>query len=220
MRTYSRVNTPDTRDAPKSPATPPKKLRADTRRTREHLLDVLGRLLEEQGLDVSLPDLARESGVATATVYRHFDDVHELREEFDRRIVETLGVQFDELLDSYRGRELFDRVCAAWVERASAWARAATFIRSAEGFIERVKSGNDLVVRLDRALGEVVRQLIEGGVIPAQDVRYAVLVWITLFDERVLVDLDAGLGWSRPRIVKHLSATVLAALGGSPAEPA
>jgi hypothetical protein len=39
-------------------------------------------------------------------------------------------------------------------------------------------------------------------------------MWITLFDERVLVDLHVSLGWTWERISQHLSATLLAALGG------
>jgi AcrR family transcriptional regulator len=192
----------------------PKKLRADTLRTRRHLLDVMGRLLEERGLDISLPDLAKEAGVATATVYRHFDDMHELREEFYRSTVYDLISQIEEVLETSRGRAAFDRICSVWVATAANWARAATFIRSAEGYLERVRRGDDFVTRLHRLLTTVIGQLIEDGDLPARDIEYAALMWITLFDERVLVDLEASLGWTWERISRHLSATLLAALGG------
>ncbi|CAN5239928.1 TetR family transcriptional regulator [soil metagenome] len=192
-----------------------KKLRADTQRTRDRLLDVLGELLEKQGLDVSLPDLAREAGVATATVYRHFDDVHELRQEFYRRVVDTLLAEVATLNASYQGRELFDRACESGVRVASTWARAATFIRSAEGYLERVHEGDVFVGRIDGVLRPILAQLIDDGVIPDQDLDYAVLIWITLFDERVLVDLESTLGWSLERVARTLSVTVLAALGAT-----
>lgn len=190
-----------------------KKLRADTQRTRNKLLDVLGRLLEVQGLDVSLPDLAKEAGVATATVYRHFDDVHELREEFYRRFVELLVAEVTALSGEYQGRELFDRTCERWVAYASTWARAATFIRSAEGYLERVHGGDVFVGQLDGVLRPIIAQLVDEAVIPHQDLDYAVLVWVTLFDERVLVDLESALGWPVERVSGTLAATVLAALG-------
>jgi len=193
-----------------------KKLRADTQRTRNRLLDVLGRLLEVQGLDVSLPELAREAGVATATVYRHFDDVHELRQEFYRRIVDSLLTEFGALSGSYEGRELFDRTCESWVRVASTWARAATFIRSAEGYVERVHGGDLFVGRLDGVLRPVIVQLVDAGIIPEQDLDYAVLIWVTLFDERVLVDLESAMGWSTERVAATLAGTVLAALGARP----
>jgi AcrR family transcriptional regulator len=192
-----------------------KKLRADTLRTRKHLLDVLGRLLEERGLDISLPDLAKEAGVATATVYRHFDDLHDLREEFYRSTISDLISQFEQALETSRGRAAFERFCSTWVTTAANWARAATFIRSAEGYLERVRRQDGLVTRLHRLLTTVIDQLVHDGDLPAQDPEYAALMWITLFDERVLVDLSASLGWTRERISQHLSATLLAALGGS-----
>lgn len=190
-----------------------KKLRSDTQRTRNRLLDVLGHLLETQGLDVSLPDLAREAGVATATVYRHFDDVHELREEFYRRFVDSLVSEVALLLETYQGLELFQRISQTWVDVASTWARAATFIRSAEGYLERVHAGDLLVSRLDGVLRPVFVQLVRDGVIPEQDLDYAVLIWVTMFDERVLVDLESSLGWSPSTTARTLSTTVLAALG-------
>lgn len=189
-----------------------KKLRADTLRTRKHLLDVLGRLLEERGLDISLPDLAKEAGVATATVYRHFDDLHDLREEFYRSTISNLISQFEEALETSRGRTAFDRICSTWVTTAASWARAVTFIRSAEGYLERVRREDEVVTRLHRLLTTVIGQLVQDGDLPAQDVDYAVLMWITLFDERVLVDLETSLGWTWERISRHLSATLIAAL--------
>lgn len=192
------------------------KLRADAQRTRQKLLDAMGRLLVTQGLDVSLPDLAREAGVATATVYRHFDDVAELREEFYRRIVDSILAAVTMKSEHYQGLELFEQVCLSWVESLSSWARAATFIRSAEGYLERVKQGDLLVSRLDAVLRPVIADLIRMGVIPEQDVDYAVLIWVTLFDERVFVDLEASLGWDVGKRARTLSSTVLAALGRLP----
>lgn len=189
-----------------------KKLRADTLRTRKHLLDVLGRLLEERGHDISLPDLAKEAGVATATVYRHFDDLHDLREEFYRSTISDLISQFKEALETSRGRAAFDRICSAWVTTAANWARAATFIRTAEGYLERVRRQDEFVIQLHRLLTTAIGQLVQDGDLPAQDLDYAALMWITLFDERVLVDLNTSLGWTWERISRHLSATLLAAL--------
>jgi AcrR family transcriptional regulator len=66
------------------------RLRRDTARTRDRLLDAAGELLAEHGTGFSLPDLARASGVGTATVYRHFDDVRDVHREFYYRLVAQL----------------------------------------------------------------------------------------------------------------------------------
>lgn len=193
-----------------------RRLRADTRRTRERLLDVMGSLLEEKGLDFSLPDLARESGVAIATVYRHFDDLSDLRQEFYNRFVGQLLTRMQGLADQYTGEELLRRMCHDWVANALPSARAATFIRSAEGYLERVRAGDPFVLHLHaQVLIPVIDQLISDGVLPDQSRDYAALIWITLFDERVLVDLAGVLDWDVDRIATRLRTTLLGALRAS-----
>lgn len=48
--------------------------RRDARRNRDLLLVTARRLFAEQGLDVTLKEVAREAGVGVGTVYRHFPD--------------------------------------------------------------------------------------------------------------------------------------------------
>lgn len=190
-----------------------RKRRSDSQRTRDKLLDSMGTMLRSHGLAFTLPDLAREAGVATATVYRHFDDVHEVRSVFYERILDSLRTAFHGLSDQYTGLDLFRRICAAWVGTAEPWARAATFIRSAEGYLERVQAGDPMTGGLHTALRPVIDQLVEAGDLPDQDRDFAVLTWITLFDERVIVDLRSAFGWSADEIAEQLAATTLRALG-------
>lgn len=192
--------------------------RADRLRTRAHLLDVMGRMLEAQGPDFSLPDLARESGVAIATVYRHFADLGDLREEFYNRYVGGLVDDLAQLVAQYRGRQLVHEICRAWVESAMRWARAATFIRSPDGYLERLHADDVFIRRLHGdVLEPAVRGLIDDGEIREQDVEYAALLWITLFDERVLIDLTQALGWSVSRASGALEASLMGALSATPA---
>ena len=197
-----------------------KKQRSDRLRTRKLLLDVMGRMLEEKGLDFSLPDLARESGVATATVYRHFTDLSDLREEFYHHYIGTLIDDLQLLATHYRGRRLVHEICSVWVASAMRWARAATFIRSPEGFIERLQMGDPFIDRLyHRVLVPAIEDLIVEEAIPSQDPRYAALIWITLFDERVIVDLTVALGWTTQFAADRLESSVLGALQSIPPEP-
>lgn len=193
-----------------------RRLRADSRRTREMLLDVLGDLLETRGLAVSLPALAREAGVSVATVYRHFDDVHDLRQEFYQRTVATLITRFTELREEYSGLELFQQMCEQWIAIASQWARAGAFIRSPEGFIERVRHNEPLITQLYSLMRPVVSDLMSAGVVQERNVDYGVMLWATLFDERVIVDLESGLGWKTTAIARRLSATYLDAMRRTP----
>ncbi|KAA9162604.1 TetR/AcrR family transcriptional regulator [Amycolatopsis acidicola] len=186
-------------------------LRRDTARTRDRLLDTAGRLLAERGLAFSLPDLAKAGGVATATVYRHFEDIRDVHREFYYRLIDQLVAALKAVPGD--GTRRFADTCARWVELAQHWGRAATRIRSPEGFLERVRAGDPPTSELHAALAPVVRELIASGEIPDQDTDYAILVWITLFDERVIVDLTE-LGWPVSRIAQTLSASVLGAWQG------
>ncbi len=47
-------------------------MRADARKNRDHLLAVAGTAIGEQGVDVSLRDIARRADVGLATLLRHF----------------------------------------------------------------------------------------------------------------------------------------------------
>ncbi|WP_435228541.1 TetR/AcrR family transcriptional regulator [Streptomyces sp. Tue6028] len=47
-------------------------MRADARKNRDHLLAVAGAAIAEEGVDVSLRDIARRADVGLATLLRHF----------------------------------------------------------------------------------------------------------------------------------------------------
>jgi len=184
-------------------------LRRDTARTRDRLLDAAGGLLADRGLGFSLPDLARASGVATATVYRHFDDVHQVHREFHCRMIDELVARFA-ASDRARGRARLEQINDRWADLALRWGRASVHIRSSEGFLERMRASDQPISELYAALSPVVDDLVVDEVIPKQDLNYALLLWITIFDERVIVDL-AGLGWTARRISRTLTASLLAA---------
>jgi AcrR family transcriptional regulator len=188
-------------------------MRRDAAATRERLLDAAGLLLSERGTAFTLPDLARASGVATATVYRHFSDVHDVHHEFYYRLIDELVADLARISTRARGLRRFDAICDRWAALASQWGRAATHIRSAEGFLARAHRGDPPTSALLRALTPAVEELVEDKVIPEQDVEYAVLLWVTVFDERVIVDLSTSLRWPTKRIARALSQAVLGALG-------
>ncbi|MFE3991807.1 TetR/AcrR family transcriptional regulator [Streptomyces goshikiensis] len=72
-------------------------MRADARKNRDHLLAVAGAAIAEQGVEVSLRDVARRAEVGLATLLRHFPTRETLLEAL-------LRTSFDELTD--RAREL------------------------------------------------------------------------------------------------------------------
>jgi AcrR family transcriptional regulator len=189
-------------------------LRRDTRETRDRLLDAVGELLAEAGPTFSLPELARRAEVATATAYRHFETVHDANHQYLLRIVDQLAAALGSVARSRTARARFDAACARWVGQAVSWGPAIVHIRSWKGFLERVRDNDAATSALYAALEPIITALVDDKIIPEQDIEYAILVWITLFDERVILDLARAKGWRVRRIAAHLGLTVLAALGG------
>ena len=68
------------------------------------------------------------------------------------------------------------------------------------------------VTALYGRLAAALRAAMTAGAIPAQDPRYAALIWVTLFDERVVVDLTHHQGLSPAQAAGRLTAALLAAL--------
>lgn len=121
----------------------------------------------------------------------------------------------EELREAGRGHsplERFARICVRWTDLATQWGTAAAHIRSAQGFLERSRSGEPQTSALHDTLAPVVEALIAEGHIPDQDIDYAILLWVDIFDERAVVDLTSTLGWTSRHVARALSGSVLAIL--------
>lgn len=187
-------------------------LRKDALATRLQLLEAVGRLLEHRGIDFNLSDVAREAGCSIATAYRHFDDKADALEQ----VIETFSSSvFDqaEALAGLEPRQRFEGLCRMWVETAIRWGPAAVYLRSPLGVLQRFRAGNPLLARVMGVTAEILQALVDAGDLPDQDIEYASFVWITLFDERNIVDLHHAAGWSGDVVTERLTATLLAALG-------
>ena len=79
---------------------PPKALRADAQRNIERLLDAARARFAKEGPDASLDDIARDAGVGSGTLYRHFPTRVALLEAVYRDEVARLCAEGDRLLES------------------------------------------------------------------------------------------------------------------------
>jgi AcrR family transcriptional regulator len=79
---------------------PARKLRADSARNRQSLIDAAKTGFAEIGLNVSLEDIARRAGVGIGTLYRHFPSREAVVEAVYRREVEQLAEAVPRLLES------------------------------------------------------------------------------------------------------------------------
>ena len=78
----------------------PRRQRADARRNREKLLKAAREAFARDGAEASLDDIAKKSGVGSATLYRHYPTRELLIEAVYQREVEKLGALGAELLAS------------------------------------------------------------------------------------------------------------------------
>ncbi|MFJ8750574.1 TetR/AcrR family transcriptional regulator [Streptomyces sp. NPDC102441] len=92
-------------------------MRADARKNRDHLLAVAGTAITEQGVDVSLRDVARRADVGLATLLRHFPTREALLEALLRTSFDRLTAQAAELETSSSPASALVswlRDCVAW----------------------------------------------------------------------------------------------------------
>ncbi|AVZ76793.1 TetR family transcriptional regulator [Streptomyces lunaelactis] len=92
-------------------------MRADARKNRDHLLAVAGTAITEQGVDVSLRDIARRAEVGLATLLRHFPTREALLEALLRTSFDELTAKAGELETSSSPEDALVswlRDCVAW----------------------------------------------------------------------------------------------------------
>ncbi|WP_430782807.1 TetR/AcrR family transcriptional regulator [Actinoplanes sp. G11-F43] len=185
--------------------------RGDARLRRAALLAAVGELLAERGPGFALADAAELAGISTATAYRNFSDTASAVDAFLNGMIGDLVDAFDDLPPGPDPIADIRAVCREWVNRASRWGAAAVHVRSPRGVLARRSDSfvSGLYERLDRR----VEAAIAAGAVPEQDVRFAVLMWVTIFDERVVVDLSGTLGWSVEEAADQLTGSLLRVLG-------
>jgi AcrR family transcriptional regulator len=119
---------------------PDKPLRRDAERNRQRILDAARELFAEEGLGVTLNDIAHHAGVGVGTVYRRFPDKTQLIEElFEQRL---------EDLVSLASRALDD---------PDPWQGLRTFLRQALELQANDRGVKDLITASTRGLERVAQ---------------------------------------------------------------
>ncbi|WP_433655502.1 TetR/AcrR family transcriptional regulator [Nocardia sp. CA-128927] len=187
--------------------------RSDAQRSRTVLVDAVGNLLDEGRIGFSIPELAGAAGVGVATAYRHFPTPQDAMQAFHRRAIEQLLEALAAIDRTTDPVERFHRFCRTWVTQARQWGPAVRHIRSHLGFIERLAAGDPSITAMHDILADVLDALVREGKTTLDDRTYAVLLWITIFDERVVYDLSVHQHWSAERVTDQLTRAAAGALG-------
>jgi AcrR family transcriptional regulator len=92
-------------------ATAERHMRADARRNHERLVTTAREAFTEHGVEASLDDIAKRSGVGPGTLYRHFPTRDALLAAVYRGDVEALAARADELAQALPP----DEALSAWL---------------------------------------------------------------------------------------------------------
>ncbi|MEU7688961.1 TetR/AcrR family transcriptional regulator [Microbispora hainanensis] len=95
--------------------------RADAQRNYERILEVARTVVEEQGTQASLRDIARRAEVGMGTLYRHFPTREALLEALLRQRFDTLAARAEELEGADDSREALRQWLREFLSRASAY---------------------------------------------------------------------------------------------------
>src|ERR1700733_5990108 len=89
-----------TAQIPPAAPIPDRPLRKDAERNRQRILDAARELFAEQGLGVTLNDVAHHAGVGVGTVYRRFPEkAHLVEELFEQQIAQLVALVEEALAD-------------------------------------------------------------------------------------------------------------------------
>ena len=138
--------------------------RSDRQRNHERLLAVASVLVARDGAQVSLEEIARQAGVGSATLHRHFPSRHALLEEVFHDGVERLCRRASDLAREDPGAGL-----VTWLEELTVYAvntRGLAASLSAGTDEEMAQSGACHGMLLEAADGLVARAVAAAAVRP------------------------------------------------------
>lgn len=119
------------------PAAPAARVRrSDARHNRERIVAAARTAFSHHGADASLIDIARQSGIGSATLYRHFPTREALLEAVYREQIEALATQARDLCASASPLEALD----TWLR---AFATHMVTYRGIKGLMAAVCSDHD-----------------------------------------------------------------------------
>ncbi|MCX5535565.1 TetR/AcrR family transcriptional regulator [Streptomyces sp. NBC_00006] len=185
--------------------------RQDAVRNRNKLLDAVGAILESEPASVSMPLVARQADLSTATAYRYFSTLEELISAYVySTIVELRNFSHD---CPKTGTALFEAVAAERVRLVRRHGAATVQVRSRQGFLARLQAQDHVITAVrdiwERPIRAAMRQL---GVTD-EHFDHALFLYNIMFDPRDILDLVAT-GLDEATVVRRLTRAYYGAVRG------
>ncbi|QRN81198.1 MAG: TetR/AcrR family transcriptional regulator [Nocardiopsis sp. BM-2018] len=153
------------------PTRAPHPMRADARRNYERILAAAEAVVARHGADASFEEIARTSGVGSATVYRHFPTRSALLEEVFHERVAALADRARVLADSGDART----VLTAWLGEVCSYLTSANGLAAALAMTDDTFKDPDtrscFASLADAGAPLLQRAVEEGAARPSADIR-------------------------------------------------
>lgn len=142
-------------------ATTVRKPRIDALRNRDRILEVAKSAFTQQGANASLEEIAKQAGVGTGTLYRHFPTRDELIEGVYRNEVQKLAAAAGRFADTMSPIEALRAWMLLLVDYIAAKHIIAPALNTIAGGPSRLHEGSRTVIQ--GAIGELVKRAKRSG---------------------------------------------------------
>ena len=145
----------------KNRSTTARKPRTDALRNRERILEVAKEVFTRQGANASLEEIAKQAGVGTGTLYRHFPTRDELIEGVYRNEVEKLAAAAARFAETMSPVEALRAWMLLLVDYIAAKHIIAPALNSVVGGPSRLYEGSRTMIQ--GAIDELVKRAKKSG---------------------------------------------------------
>jgi AcrR family transcriptional regulator len=147
--------------ATKTPGSTDRKPRADAQRNRERILEVAKQEFTRSGANASLEEIAKQAGVGTGTLYRHFPTRDALIEAVYRTEVEKLAAAERRFAEAMRPIEALRAWMLLFIDHIAAKQIIAPALNTLAGGTSKLYEGSRGQIR--EAIEALVRRAIKSG---------------------------------------------------------
>ncbi|WPB89350.1 TetR/AcrR family transcriptional regulator [Streptomyces malaysiensis] len=160
---------------------------------------------------MSMPVIAEQAGLSTATAYRYFPSLEELLNTYLHNVIVELRDYSHDCPKT--GMALFEDVVQEWGRLLTVYGAAMIQLRSREGFLARLRGGDEVIGTVRDAWERPIRSAMRKLDIPDEEFDYALFLYNFVFDPREVLDL-VGQGMRVEDALSRLLPVYYAALRG------
>lgn len=189
-----------------------RRVRSDSVRNEQALVEAVGELLKEDPESATMPAVADRADLSLATAYRYFPTLDALHRRFMLSVVERVLGETESLAET--GEARFTAILRRWLTVVDEYGPAMVLVRSREGFLTRLGQGEPQTVVLDRIWGRAIRGMMEDEGVPSEQYEYALSLYNALLNSREILDLRVARGMDDEQLSRYLLAVFKGALSG------